>query len=171
MKRILVLGILFGLIFTGLSFGQGQPLIFQLFNNSWKALIAEKIGALDDPPIDLVMIWARDLNNRAGTIEIVVLLHRDKKEFRVVYGWIQHYSDDEQGFFLDEQGKFILLDKKKDAGWELEAKADYDQMGNPTLYFYLEKKGDPESPKLVRTINIKEFVEENFKDKESPPSE
>lgn len=134
---------------------------------SWRALTGEKIGSFDDLGVDIVIIWARDTNSKAGIIEIAVIAHREKKEFKILYGWTQPYSDDEQGFYWDENDKLIRLDKKGIIGRELEIKGERDKDGNPILILYIRNTQD-NSETIIRTIDIKKFVE-NFKDEKSPP--
>ncbi len=143
---------------------RGQPMVIQLFGISWSALTGQKLGSFDDLNADIVMLWAKDKDNIAGIIEIAIITSRDKKTFRILYGWIRPYSLDEQGFFLDENGELILLEKRKDIGWELESKGGYNQEGNPVLIIYLKETSNPESEKVIRIIDFKKFVEENFKD-------
>ena len=57
----------------------------------------------------------------------------------------------------------------KDIGYELKCDSYYDKEANLILVFYFDKPiGQEVVLTVVRTINIKKFVEENFKDKENP---
>jgi hypothetical protein len=111
------------------------------------------------------MVWARDMNGVAGIMEMLLIINQDVSQYEVVGGWIQPYSDDEQGFYLKESGELSdLMTKKGETGDQLEWRGREDQDGNPILEFYLKKKDG--SQEVLRAIDIKKFVEETFKDEE-----
>lgn len=179
MRKFLVLGILLAFLTAGFVSGQefslqqeqqeqGQPLVFQYFGTTWIPLSVKVLASFDALGVKVVMVWARDMNGVAGIIEMLLIVNQDASQYEVVGGWIQPYSDDEQGFYLKESGELSdLMKKKGEAGEQLEWKGYDDQEGNPILEFYTLNAGGPTGGAalkvVVRTIDIKKFVEEHFK--------
>ncbi len=176
MRKFLVLGILIVFLTTGLGFGQqipaqqeqqdeGQPVVFQLFGTTWIPITGKSLGTFSDLGVSIILIWARDMNGIGGIIEILLIANQDLTKTEVLGGWIKAYTPDEQGFYLKENSKELNLLGKKDETYEkLEWRGYDDQNGNPILEFYLIKKDG--SKEVVRTIDIRKFVEENFQNPE-----
>lgn len=146
---------------------ESQPLIFQLFGTFWLPLSGEILASLDDLGVKVAIIWARDMDGTAGIAGLLIILREGLNDYKykIVGGWIQPYSSDEQGFYLKESGKLSdLMKKKGEAGEELEWRGREDKDGNPILEFYLAKKDGSEE--VLRVVDIKKFVEENFKDQD-----
>ncbi len=162
-------------LMAGLSFAQevpaaqpaqqeDQPLVFELFGTSWYPLSGKVLQSFDDLGVKVLLVWARDMNGTAGMVELLLIIGGDPNNptCQIFGGWIQPYSVDEQGFYLQENGDLSgLMNKKGDTGDQLEWRGINDKDGNPILEFYLKKKDGSEE--ILRDIDIKKFVAEYFK--------
>ena len=157
MRKFLVFGILFLFLTAGLGFSQSEPYV-QLFGNKWANYYKPfLLKSFDELGAKLYLFIRRDLNGKGGLVEILFL--QKGSTGRILGGWIKPYSSEEQGFVKLENGKWFLSEQKKEKGEELEKREYYNKKGDPILEFYLKESGA-----IIRTINIKKFVEENFKD-------
>lgn len=146
---------------------QSQPApapFFVLFGNQWVYYgNPQLIQSFDDLGAQLYVVLLRDQNGMGGFVELIYIVKENKAV--LVCGWIKPYSSEEQGFVLmDENSNFqwFLMQEKKVNGEQLEWRGLEDQEGNPIMTFYVKKKDGSEIK--VRDIDIKKFVEKNFKD-------
>lgn len=187
-----IFGILCMVLFliVGLSFGQiidvnrpaaqenqGQSYQeIQLFGTQWvieKGKVLEVYNELDAAVVWLLL---RDKAGVAGFAEIVVITKLDGSRWEIVGGCLKPSSSEEQGFYLMAYDNFknqkdklsALLEPKGKSGLQLIWEGYEDANGDPILEFYILNTGDPTGgmaiKNIVRTINIKKFVEEHFKD-------
>lgn len=183
MKRFLAFGVLFAFLAAGLVFGQGtqqaqenQGQAYQeisLFGVQWLLFSGKVLGTPEELGATVALFYVRDKAGIAGIAEFIVIMNAEGTKWKIVGGWIKPYSDDERGFFwetriyptppgVEAYKDLILLQKKKDAGSQLQWRGLEDKDGNPILEFYL--KLNDGSEQVVRSIDIKKFVEEYLKD-------
>lgn len=188
MRKFLVLGILVlslafaanAIVRRGVSNQQeqqeqGQPVSFNLFGITWDAAAVQTLGYFSDLGVSIVKVWAKDRSGVAGVAEILLIVDvQDATKRMVLGGRIRVGQADEQGFVRWEReaslppiGPWFMTGKKQEAGEWLEWRGYDDPNGDPILEFYTINTGGPTGgaaiKSIVRTINIKKFVEEHFK--------
>ena len=153
-----------GLGFSQSAQGEKEPIpepYVQLFGNQWvdycRPLLLKSFDELD---AKVYLFIRRDINGKGGLVEVLFL--KKGSTGRILGGWIKPYSSEEQGFVKLENGKWFLSEQKKERCEELEKREYYNEEGDPILEFYLKKSGE-----IIRIINIKKFVEENFEDQKT----
>ncbi len=162
-RKTLVLGILVVLIFTlGFSFGQEQeqqeqkPPFIQLYGNNWVEYCADIVlKSFDELGLQSVLVTVRDKNGMGGIVELLYLT--DKFRWMLIAGKIKPFLPEEQGFFLQEDGNWILTKQKQEDHCVLRRREISDQDGNPLVVIYLfniETNAETD----VRIINLKELV-------------
>jgi len=181
MRKFLVLGILFGLFMAGLGFGQNanstqeqnQPVpapYLVLFGTQWDQCGYGGTYAIKDLGIEIGVVFLRDRNNVLGIIDLIVIV-KDNKTIPLA-GWLKSFTSEEQGFIIEDPTiDKPILTKTRAEGETMIFKSGKDQNGDPVIVFFLLKKEfDPATNEEVikrealKFIDIKKFVEENFKD-------
>lgn len=168
MRKILgILCLLSFLAITGFSQGLSVPAPFlRLFPGSqWAQYNDLKVlESFDELNVKLGYVLFVDQTNTGGFVELLVLASGDKKI--ILAGWAMPRTELEQGFIKVDRGIFPidgdeLLTKMKKEGEALIWKLGVDQFGNSVLVFFFCKR-EPSQRYLVKFIDVKEFVEENF---------
>lgn len=162
MRKILgILCLVLFLAVTGFSQGLSVPAPFlRLFPGSQWGQYGDmvEIKSYDELNVKLGYILFVDRNNTGGFIELLVLGRGDKKI--ILAGWAMSRTELEQGFIETDNGDELLTKTKKE-GEALIWKRGTDQDSNPVLVFFFCKR-EPEQRHLVKFIDLKKFVKENF---------
>jgi len=141
---------------------QGQPLpapYIVLFGTQWDKCGIGPTQFFDDLGIKIGIVYVRDRNYQLGIVDLLVI-GKDDKEIPIA-GWKKSYTDEEQGFVLGTD----VVTKTRAEDEALIYKTGRDQDGNLVLVLFHLKKG-VDQPLFVKYVDLKKFVEENFKDQD-----
>lgn len=165
-KNFLVLTILFlamGFVFgSNIALAQdstAQPVpapFIKAYGNNWAVYHVFPIKTFPDLGAEVALVVLKDKNDIGGLIEVLYVIKGGKGT--LLAGWMHPYSDNEQGFVLQEDDTWLELDKKKDIGQYLDWEGQSDPNGDPLIVFYLVNS-DSGQKQCVRRINIREFLE------------
>lgn len=174
MKKFLISGILVVFLFAmGFVFVQeadttekeGIPQIIQFQGVNWIVLKPVPVRSFDDLDAELTFLLVGDMDRLVGTADFLVLANKDGGNLHILAVWYNTYKlEDMRGWVIKDDGK-PLETKTYTEGEYLQCMEDKDEEGNLVLKFFWHERGA--EPELVRTINIRKFVEEKFKDSSS----